>query len=74
MWPSELEKAARTLSAKRRGRLVEVLLESLQDTRAAEVATAGNRAIEARLPAYERGELDSFSAGSVFAEARLFGR
>ena len=73
MWPSELEKAARTLSAKERARLVKVLLESLQDTPAAELATAGNREIEARLPAYERGGLESFSAELVFAEARLLG-
>ena len=73
MLASELEKVARTLSAKERARLVEVLRESLQDTPAAEVATAWNRAIEARLGAYERGELQSLSAESVFAEVRLLG-
>ena len=74
MLASELEKVARTLSAKERARLVEVLLESLQDTPAAEVATAWNREIEARLDAYERGELQSFTAESVCAQARLLGR
>ena len=49
MLASELEKAARTLSAKERAWLVEVLLESLQDTPVAEVAIAWNREIEARL-------------------------
>lgn len=61
MLASELGKVARTLSAKERARLVEVLRESLQDTPAAEVATAWNREIEARLDAYERGELQSFT-------------
>lgn len=74
MLASELEKATRTLSAKERARLVEVLLESLQDTPVAEAATAWNREIEARLSAYERGELESLSAESVFAEVRLLGR
>jgi putative addiction module component (TIGR02574 family) len=74
MLASELEKVARMLSAKERARLVEVLRESLQDTPAAEVATARNREIEARLSAYERGELESLSAESVFAEVRLLGR
>ncbi len=74
MLASELEKAARTLSTKERARLVEVLLESLQDTPEAEMATAWNREIEARLHAYERGELESLSAESVFAQARRLGR
>lgn len=74
MLPSELEKVARTLSAKERAWLVEVLLESLQETPAAEVTTAWNREIEARLHAYERGELESLGAEAVFAEARLLGR
>ncbi|AWP25019.1 addiction module antitoxin RelB [Acidiferrobacter sp. SPIII_3] len=74
MLASELEKVARTLSAKERARLVEAFLESLQDTPAAEVATAWNREIEARLHAYERGELQSLRAESVFAQARLLGR
>ena len=74
MLASELEKVARMLSAKERARLVEVLLESLQDTPVAGAATAWNREIEARLDAYERGELQSLRAESVFAQARLLGR
>ncbi|MHB1511932.1 MAG: addiction module protein [Acidiferrobacter sp.] len=74
MLASELEGIARTLSAKERARLVEVFLESLQDTSAAEVAAAWNREIEARLKAYEHGELESVSAEAVFAEVRLLGQ
>lgn len=74
MLASELERVARTLSAEERARLAEVLLESLQETPAAEVATAWNREIEARIRAYERGELESPSAEAVFAEARLLVR
>ncbi|MHB8254875.1 MAG: addiction module protein [Acidiferrobacter sp.] len=74
MSPSELEKAARTLPADERARLVEVLLESLQETPTAEIEAAWSREIEARIRAYECGELESLSAETVFAEARLLNR
>ena len=57
MLVSEFEKATMYISAKERAQLVEP----------PEVAAAWNREIEARLLVYERGELESFSAESVFA-------
>lgn len=74
MSPSELEKAVRTLPADGRARLVEVPLESLQEAPTAEIEAAWSREIEARIRAYECGELESLSAERVFAEARLLNR
>ncbi len=61
---------ARALSPDDRARLVEVLLESLQETPLSEVEAAWNREIEGRIAAYDRGDLQAFAAEEVFAEAR----
>jgi len=74
MSPAELEKEARALSPEDRARLAEVLLESLQATSAGEIEAAWNQEIEARMAAYERGEIEVFAAESVFAEARHIGK
>ena len=66
----ELETQARSLSPEERARLAELLLESLQDAPLAEIEQAWEREIAARTAAYDRGELPTFSAESVFAEAR----
>jgi putative addiction module component (TIGR02574 family) len=70
---SDLEQQARSLSADERARLAEVLLESLQST-LADVETAWNREIAERVAAYDRGELPTFPAEDVFAEARRITR
>jgi putative addiction module component (TIGR02574 family) len=67
---SELEQQARALAPDERARLAEVLLESLQGPPLWEVEAAWNREIEARIAAYDRGELQASSAEDVFAEAR----
>ena len=67
---SELEQQARALSPDERARLAEVLLESLQAPPLTDVEAAWNQEIEARISAYDRGELEVFAAESVFAEAR----
>jgi putative addiction module component (TIGR02574 family) len=66
----ELEQQAKALTPEERARLAEVLLESLQDAPIAEIEAAWAREIEERIAAYERGELQTFSAEDVFAEAR----
>ena len=71
---SELEKQAQSLSAEDRARLAEVLLESLQGTRLSDVEAAWKREIEARVAAYDRGDLGAFPAEDVFAEAKRIGR
>jgi putative addiction module component (TIGR02574 family) len=70
----ELEEQARALTAEERARLAEVLLESLQDAPIAEIEAAWDAEIEQRIAAYDRGELQTFSAEDVFAEARRLAR
>jgi len=66
----ELEAQARSLSPEERAKLAELLLESLHDAPLVEIEQAWEREIEERAAAYDRGELPTFSAESVFAEAR----
>jgi len=70
----ELERQARSLSSEERARLAEVLLDSLRDAPLAEIEAAWDREIEKRAAAYDRGELPTFSAEDVFAEARRLAR
>lgn len=67
---TELEQKACSLVPEERAHLVEVLLESLQDSSFAEVRLEWEREIERRVAAFERGEARLFSAEEVFAEAR----
>ena len=69
----DLEQQARSLSRDDRARLVEVLLESLHEP-LSEVEAAWNLEIEARVAAYDRGEMQTFAAEDVFAEARRISR
>ena len=70
----ELETQARALSPEERARLAEVLLESLRGAPLAEIEQAWEREIEERTAAYDRGELPTFDAEAVFAEARRLAR
>jgi putative addiction module component (TIGR02574 family) len=67
---SELAEQARSLPAEERTRLVDLLLESLHDSPLAEIDAAWAKEIERRVAAYERGEVETFAAEDVFAEAR----
>ena len=71
---NELEEQARSLSSDERARLAELLLESLRDAPLAEIEAAWEREIEKRVAAYDRGEVQSYSAEEVFAEARRLAR
>lgn len=70
----ELERQARSLTPDERARLAELLLESLRDAPIAEIEAAWDREIDERVAAYDRGELETFSAEDVFAEARRLAR
>jgi putative addiction module component (TIGR02574 family) len=70
----EIEQQLHTLSGEERARLAEVLLESLQEPPLADIEAAWEHEIEQRLAAYDRGEIQSFSAEDVFAEARRLAR
>jgi putative addiction module component (TIGR02574 family) len=67
---AELAQQARSLAPAERSRLVELLLESLQEPALAEVEAAWAAEIERRVAAYERGEVETFAAEEFFAEAR----
>ena len=67
---ADLAEQARSLPAEERSRLVDLLLESLHEPPLAEVEAAWNREIERRVAAHERGEVETFAAEDVFAEAR----
>jgi len=71
---ADIEDQARSLTPEERARLAEVLLESLQDTALSEIEAAWQREIEQRVAAYDRGELETFSAEQVFAEAKHLAR
>jgi putative addiction module component (TIGR02574 family) len=70
----ELEHQVRSLSPEERARLADVLLESLREVPLAEIETAWDLEIEKRVAAYDRGELATFLAEDVFAEARRLAR
>ncbi len=67
---AELVEQARTLAPEDRSRLVDLLLESLHESPLAEVEAAWTKEIERRVAAYERGEVQTYAAEEVFAEAR----
>jgi putative addiction module component (TIGR02574 family) len=67
---ADLVAQARSLPAEERSRLVDLLLESLHEPPLAEVEAAWSKEIERRVAAYERGEVQTFAAEDVFAEAR----
>jgi len=64
-----IEEQARELSADERARLAESMLESLHKP-LAEIETAWADEIERRVAAFDRGEIQSYPAEDVFAEAR----
>jgi putative addiction module component (TIGR02574 family) len=69
----ELEQQARKLAAEDRARLVELLLESLHAP-ISEIEAAWDQEIEDRVAAFDRGEMQDYPAGDVFAEARRLSR
>ena len=70
----ELQTQARSLSPEERAKLADFLLDPLRDAPLAEIEQAWEHEIEERVAAFERGELPTFSAESVFAEARRLAR
>jgi putative addiction module component (TIGR02574 family) len=65
----QMEEQARALSPDDRAKLAQSILESLH-TPIAEVEAAWAAEIERRVAAFDRGELESYPAEDVFAEAR----
>jgi len=69
----QIEEQARALSAEERAKLAESMLESLHAP-VSEVEAAWAEEIERRVAAFDRGELPSYPAEDVFAEARRLSR
>ena len=67
---AELEQQACSLLPEERAHLAEVLLESLHDSSLSEIEAEWEREIEKRVSAFDRGELQTYPAEDVFAEAR----
>lgn len=69
----QIEEQARSLSAEERAKLAESMLESLHAP-LSEIETAWAEEIEQRVAAFDRGEIPSYAAEDVFAEARRISR
>lgn len=67
---AELAERGRSLALEDRSRLVELLLDTLHEPPLAEIEAAWDKEIERRIAAYERGEVETFAAEDVFADAR----
>jgi putative addiction module component (TIGR02574 family) len=67
---ADLAERAKALEPDDRVRLVELLLDSLHDEPAAEVEAAWAEEIRRRVEAFERGEVETYAAEDVFADAR----
>lgn len=67
---AELVEKARSRDPAERSRLVDMLLETLHDSALADVEAAWDKEVERRVAAYQRGEVETFAAEDVFAEAR----
>lgn len=67
---SELVKRGRALAPEDRERLVDQLLESLNEPAAAELNAAWETEIERRLAEYDGGAVQAVDAAEVFAKAR----
>ncbi|GHD03843.1 hypothetical protein GCM10007320_64320 [Pseudorhodoferax aquiterrae] len=71
---TELVQRGCALELKDRERLVDQLLESLNEPAAAQLDAAWEEEIARRLAEYDRGEVDAIAAEDVFAKARRLAR
>jgi putative addiction module component (TIGR02574 family) len=71
---AEIEQQACALSPDDRAHLAEVLLESLRAPSLSEIEAEWEQGIERRVAAFDRGELPTYSAEEVFADARRMAR
>lgn len=71
---AELAILGKQLARDERERLVDELLESLNEPATAELDAAWSAEIERRLAAYDGGKVQALSADEVFAKARAIAR
>ena len=67
---AELADRGRSLAPDDRSRLVELLLESLHVPPLSHIVAAWDAEIVRRVQTYQRGEVKTYAAEDVFAEAR----
>ncbi len=67
---AELADRGRLLAPEDRSRLVELLLDSLHEPPLSDIEAAWDLEITRRVDSYRKGELETFAAEDVFAEAR----
>ncbi|MBI5919388.1 MAG: addiction module protein [Nitrosomonadales bacterium] len=67
---AELEQQACALLPEERAQLAEILLQSLHGSSPSEIGTKWEQEIKKRVAAFDRGELQTYPAEDVFAEAR----
>jgi putative addiction module component (TIGR02574 family) len=70
----EIERQARLLATEDRAKLAEMLLESFHTPPLSDIQAEWTREIEKRVAAYERGEIQTYTAEDVFAEASRLSR
>jgi putative addiction module component (TIGR02574 family) len=70
----ELVERGKALAPQDRSRLVDLLLESLNESPLAEVQAAWDEEAERRLAAYDRGEIQAMDGEEVLARARALAR
>lgn len=66
----ELVERSCALTPQERGRLVDLLLATLDDAPATAASDAWDREIERRIAAYRAGEIEAYDLEEVLAEAR----
>lgn len=69
----QVEEQALSLVPEERAKLAEVMLESLSSP-LAEIEKVWAKEIEQRVAAYDRGDIASYAAEDVFAEAKRIGK
>lgn len=71
---ADLAQRGKQLPPDERERLVDALLESLNEPASTQLDVAWEAEIARRLAAYDKGEVQAISAEQVFAEARTIAR
>jgi putative addiction module component (TIGR02574 family) len=71
---AELAKRGKALAPEDRSRLVDMLLESLNEQSLSEIEAAWDEEAERRLGAYDRGDVQAIDGEEVLAKARALAR
>jgi putative addiction module component (TIGR02574 family) len=70
----ELAEKGKALAPEDRSRLVDMLLESLNEQSLSDIEAAWDEEAESRLAAYDRGEVQALDGEEVLAKAKVLSR